>query len=191
LPICSPAESLDRGDELIRTSKLFSAVLLLLTFSLLTASQIRADGTPTDGSTNYVYEFDGNTFTWEVPTNPVITPGNASPGNYFTLTDLSFSENGVVMVGTMDFYNTSMLGGFDLLSGNSYLCDADGPQLYTGPENAPTLLTGNFSLLDFGNGYTATYGNALAATTVPEPSTLSLLAVGLALGLALTFLRKN
>ena len=175
---------------MIRTSKLFSAVLLLLTFSLLTASQIRADGTP---STNYVYEFDGNTFTWELPTNPVITPDNASSGNYFTLTDLSFSENGVSMVGTMDFYNAStMLGGFDLLSGNSYLCDADGPQLYTGPEGAPTFLGGNFSLYDFGNGDPATFGTtSLNATTVPEPSTLSLLAVGLAMGLALTFLRKN
>jgi hypothetical protein len=166
-------------------------VLLLLTFSLLTASQIRADGTP-DGSTSYVYEFNGNTFTWELPTSPVITPDNASPGNYFTLTDLSFSENGVAMVGTMDFYNTSMLGGFDLLIGNTYLCDADGPQLYTGPEGAPTFLSGNFSLFDFGNGDPANFGTtSLNVTTVPEPSTLSLLAVGLAMGLALTFLRKN
>jgi hypothetical protein len=172
-------------------TKLFSAALLLLTFSLIAASQIRADGTPS-GITSYEYEFDGNNFTWELPTNPVITSNNATPGMYFTISDLSFSENGVAMIGTIDFYNTSMLGGFDLLSGGSYLCDADGPQLYTGPESAPTLLGGNFSLYDFGNGNPATFGNTtLAATTVPEPSTLSFVAVGLAMGLALTILRKK
>ena len=164
-------------------------MLLLLTFSLLTASQIRADGTP---STNYVYEFDGNTFTWELPTNPVITPDNASSGNYFTLTDLSFSENGVSMVGTMDFYNAStMLGGFDLWDGHGFYTNADGPQLYSGPENAPTLLTGDFSLLDFGNGDSATFGNVLQTTSMPEPSSLSLLATGLMIGLAFAFLRKK
>jgi hypothetical protein len=168
---------------------MFSAALLLLSFSLLAASQIRADGMD-----SYVYEFGGNTFTWELPTNPVIAPDNAYLGMGFTIPDLSFSENGVAMVGTLDFYNTSMDGGFDLWIGGYYFSNAYGPQLYTGPESAPTLLTGTFSLTDYGNGDSPTEGNILQVTSVssvPEPSTFSLLAIGLAIGLVFTFLRKN
>src|SRR5208283_3308283 len=99
--------------------------LLLLTFSLLSASQIRADGTE-----DYVYECGGNTFTWQLPTNPVVAPDNAYLGMGFIVPDLSFSENGVSMVGTLDFYNTSSMGGgFDLWSGTNYFSNAYGPQL--------------------------------------------------------------
>lgn len=174
----------------MRTSKLFSAALLLLSFSLLAASQIRADGID-----NYLYNFGGNTFIWELPTNPVITPDNVDPGVSFTIPDLSFSENGVAMVGTLDFFNTSSGGGFDLWIGDYYFCNAYGLQLYTGPypypESAPTLLTGTFSLVDSGNDDSPTSGNILKVTSVPEPSTLSLVAIGLAMGLVFTFLRKN
>lgn len=171
----------------MRTSRLFSAALLLLSFSLLAASQIRADGID-----SYVYEFGGKTFTWELPTNPVTAPDDFVSGNSFTIPDLSFSENGVAMVGTLDFFNASSGGGFDLWIGDYFfLSDAFGPQLYTGPESAPTMLTGTFSLIDEGNGDFPIGETTLQVTSVPEPSTLSLLAIGLAIGLAFTFLRKN
>jgi len=169
-------------------SRLFSAALLLLSFLLLSASQTRADGTD-----SYVYVFGDNTFTWELPTNPVITPDNAHPGEGFTIQDLSFSENGVAMVGTLDFFNNnpSWGGGFDLWIGDYYFSNAYGPQLFTGPDSTPTMRLGTFSLLDYGNDDSPTCGNMLQVTSVPEPSALSLLVIGLAIGLAFSLLRKN
>ena len=55
----------------MRTYRLFSAALLL-SFSLLAASQIRAD------EINYLYTSAGNTFTWTLPTNPVIAPADVT-----------------------------------------------------------------------------------------------------------------
>lgn len=171
----------------MRICKLFSAALLLLCFSLLAASQVRADGT-----TDYVYEAGGNTFTWDVPTNPVLAPNNVYAGEGFMITDLSFSENGVNMIGTVDFYNTSLGGGFDLWTGDySFLTDAYGPQLYTGPESTPTMLTGPFSFTDYANGSGPGYGGTLEVIPTPEPSTLYMLAIGLAMILGFAFLRKS
>jgi hypothetical protein len=170
----------------MRISKLFSAALLLFCFSLLAASQVRADGT-----TDYVYEAGGNTFTWNVPTNPVSAPNNVFSGEGFIIPDLSFTENGSAMVGTLDFYNTSSGGGFDLWVGNySFLSNAYGSQLYTGLESAPTLIPGTFSLTDYGNG-DCPYGGTLKVIPTPEPSALSMLAIGLAIILGFAFLRKN
>lgn len=171
----------------MRTYKRFSLAVLVLCFSLLSAGQLRADGT-----IDYVYQAGGNTFTWDLPTNPVIAPANVYSGEGFIITDLSFSENGVAMVGTLDFYNTSLGGGFDLWTGNySFLADAYGSQLYSGPESAPTLLAGTFSFTDDGNGNSAPYGGTLGVTSVPEPSTFYMLGVGLAMILGFAFLRKN
>jgi hypothetical protein len=184
-------ENHGRGSVFMRTSKLFSAGLVFC-FSLLAASQIRADGI-----LNYEYKSGSNTFTWQLPTNPMIAPGNAFPGLGFTIPDVSFSENGVSMVGTLDFFNFNSIfnGGFDLWNGGGYLINAMGPQLYTGPETAPTMVASSFSgFIDFGsdtspNAQPIPGGGSAQVKSTPEPSTLSLLAVGLAIGLALTFLR--
>jgi hypothetical protein len=170
----------------MRTRKLFSAALLLLSFSLLAASQIRADGI------DYSFTSGSNTFTWTLPTNPVIAPGDAHPPDGFTIPNWSFSENGVPMVGTFDFFSTLFLGGFDLKSNGGILINAMGDQLYSGPETAPTMLTGSFGVADFGSDTSGSNPPTmvmLQPKSVPEPSTLSLLAMGLAIGLALTFVR--
>jgi PEP-CTERM motif-containing protein len=174
----------------MRTCKLFSAALLLLSFSLLVASQIRAD------EINYSYPSGGNTFTWTLPTNPVIAPGDASASFGFTIPNWSFSENGAPMVGTLEFFSTSAMGGFQLFSGVSLLINAQGDQLYSGPESAPTMLTGSFATVDFGSdtvGFFPPIPVTLSPSVspVPEPSTLSLWAIGLALGLTVTFVRKR
>lgn len=171
----------------MRISKLFSAALLVVCFSLIASRQVRADGT-----TDYVYQADGNTFTWDLPTNPVNAPNNIYSGEGFLISDLSFTENGAAMVGTLDFYNNSCGGGFDLWVGNySFLSNAYGSQLYTGLENAPTMLPGTFSLTDYGNGSGSAYGGTLEVIPTPEPSALYMLAIGLALMLGLALLRKN
>src|ERR1700757_2519508 len=165
----------------MRSAKLISAALLLLSFLLLGASQTRAD------AINYVYTSSGITYTWTLPTNPVIDPANVYPGLGFTIPDWSFSEstNPNPMVGTFDFFNSSIGGGFDLKTGGGTLINAYGLQLYTGPESAPTMLVGAFStFLDYGSDTSGSSppssGNSLQSTSVPEPSTLSLLTIGLA-----------
>jgi hypothetical protein len=176
------------GSKFMRTFR-HSASLFLLCFSLLAASQVRAD------SLSYVYQFDGNTFAWVLPTNPVISPSNVVPSSSFTIPDVSFTENnGAPTVGTVDFFNSSNFGGFDLYVGNfDFLSDAEGPQLYSGPEGGPTLLTGTFSLTEFGNVGTPIGTGTLQVTpvqSIPEPSTILLLATGFAIGLVFTLLRK-
>jgi hypothetical protein len=171
----------------MRSCKLLSAVLVFLSFLLLAATEVRADGT-----TDYVYAVNGNTFTWSLPTNPEMTSDNVDVGNYFTFSDVSLSENGVAMSGTLDFYNTKWGGGFDLWTGTTFpLLDAYGPQLYTGLESAPTLLPGPFSLTDYGNGDCPVYAGTLEVIPTPEPSALCMLAIGLAIILGFAFIRKN
>ena len=176
----------------MRIYKLFSAALLLLSFSLLAASQIRAD------EINYSYTSAGNTFTWTLPTNPVIAPADVHTPDGFTIPNVSFSENGVPMVGTFDFFSIDTPGGFDLFGGGvDLLINAFGDQVYSGPLSAPTMLTGGFGTFeDFGSDTTGSTSNpgtleATSASPVPEPSTFSLWAIGLAIGLALTFVRSG
>lgn len=181
----------------MRTTKPLSFALMLLAFALLTASQVRADGTSID----YVYQANGNTFTWQLPTNPVVDPSNAYSGSDFTLTGVFVSENGgAPQDGALDFFNTAVGGGFGLFVDNfgSILIDSFGPQLYSGDEGTPTFLTGTFTLSDYGasnpfDPNSISYSGTLQATTssVPEPSTVLLLGVGLAAGLAISLLRKN
>ena len=49
----------------MRTRKLLSAALVFLSFLLLAATEVRADGTD-----SYVYAVDGNTFTWVTAGKP-------------------------------------------------------------------------------------------------------------------------
>jgi hypothetical protein len=165
----------------MRIYKLFSAALLLLSFSLLAASQIRAD------EINYLYTSAGNTFTWTLPTKPVIPPADVTVPMSFTIPNLSFSENGVPSVGTFDFFSLGSGGGFDLFGGGvTLLINAFGDQVYSGKLSAPTMLPGPFGTFqDFGSNPTGTTSNPgtleTTSTSVPEPSTLLFLAIGLAI----------
>ena len=125
----------------------------------------------------------------------------------FTIPNLSFSENGVPLVGTFDFFSSGFGGGFDLVSsGSALLINAFGAgfndppfflgqQVYSGPLSAPTMLTGPFgTFTDFASDTSGSTSNPgtlrpSASASVPEPSTLSLLAIALAIGLALTFVQ--
>ena len=88
-------------EEAMNTRSMLSAALAVMFLGLISAVQVRADSTD-----NFVYQFGGNTFTWELPSSPVITPDNVYPGNSFTFLDVSVSENGEpATVGTMDFFS--------------------------------------------------------------------------------------
>jgi len=96
--------------------------------------------------------------------------------------------NGVTQTGdTLEFFDISQEGGLALLPGGSFppLVDLVGAQLYTGPVTAPTFLEGSFAqtnLID-NTDFTVTI------TTIPEPSSLVLLASG-GLGMAAVLRRR-
>jgi hypothetical protein len=173
--------------------RLSLTTLFLLCFSLLAARQVRAD------SIDYTYVFGSNTFTWVLPVNPVISPSNAIAGESITIPDVSFMENGASMVGTLDFLNSApgFDGGFDIMVSGCCLVNNTGPQLYSGPESTPTMLTGTgITLTELGSDGvtpigTGTLTATLVTSSVAEPSTILLVVIGLASGLALTLFRKN
>ena len=61
--------------------------------------------------------------------------------------------------------------------------------IWGGSVNAPSILSGTFYFLDIGEGAFPTIGKSVQ-TTVPEPSSLFLLALGLAAGLIVALFRK-
>ena len=88
------------------------------------------------------------------------------PGTSAGLADLSFFNAGVI--GGLLISDS---GGFD------YLFDANGVQLYTGPESAPTFRQGSFALTGL-----STPGDFLVSiSAVPEPASWGLLIAGFGL----------
>lgn len=173
-------------------STIFASVAVFC-FVLISATQGRADSMD-----SFVYQFGGNTFTWQLLSSPPVAPENAFPGFQFFLTGVSVSENGGAgVLGTMDFYSASngAGGGLDFFDGaGDYFFNVFGPQLYSGSESAPTFLTGIFTnLMDDGNtgGPLPGTGTLKIAGTaaVPEPPSLLLLVLGLASGLAIYSVR--
>jgi PEP-CTERM motif-containing protein len=169
-----------------RKSTLYAAVAIIC-LGLISATQVRADST-----NNFVYQLDGNTFTWGLPSTPSVTSDNVCSGTMFTLPDISVSMNGgPAILGIMDFYSTSDSGGLDFYVGDYYYMNIYGPQLYSGPETSPTFLAGTFtSLTDYGNGNILMTGGTLqVCNAVPEPSSLLLLMIGLGFALAIYIVR--
>jgi hypothetical protein len=176
----------------MNTRSMQYAAVAVMFLGLTSAMQAQADSID-----SFVYESGGNTFTWELPSSPVVTPGNASPGNSFTLLDVSVSENGgTAAVGTMDFFSDPGglgNGGIDFFVGNFfYLINATGPQVYSGPETSPTFLIGTFnSFTEYGNGFVGVPGGTLQISkVVPEPSALLLLVLGLGLTFAINIVGR-
>lgn len=166
-------------------TKLFCSVIAILALSLLASGPVWADST-----TDFSYQAGGNTFTWQLPTDPTITPGNAYPDSAFTINNVTYTENGVSSVGTFDFFTPALGGGFDLWIGNFFcLINAYGPQIYNGSENDPTFVPGTYWFADTGNGCIPTLG-VLKVVNVPEPSALLLLVVGLGAALSASLVRK-
>ncbi len=167
----------------MNTKFLLSAALAVLCFCLIPVTQVRADSTD-----SFSYQFGGNTYTWELPSSPAVTPENAYPGVAFTLPDVTVLENGEnLIVGTMDFFSAACAGGLDFYVGDYYfLFNTTGPQLYSGPESSPTFLGGTFGpMTEYQNSFDGVAGGTLVVTApVPEPSSLLLLAVGIGLALA-------
>jgi hypothetical protein len=140
------------------------------------------------------------TVSFEVPVNPTVIGFDL--GINFIVTPTNLMINGVATTGdTVDFFNLAGAGGgFAVVNpgGASAVVNTAGPQLYTGPENAPTMLgvvAGGVPLTTFNGmgtpgtpvGMLTTPGTPgpVGSVTTPEPSATVLLGIGLlAVGLA-------
>ena len=163
---------------------LITSCLVLAVFTLMLATQAKADSID-----NFTYQAGGNTYTWQLPSSPTISPDSFLSGLIFGITDVNYSENDIPQGPAALSFRSLIFGGglslSDLIQSISPI-NASDFQIYGGSEDAPTFLTGTFGLTDYAsdaNGLPAT----LTITAVPEPSSLMLLATGMLalLGLAL------
>jgi PEP-CTERM motif-containing protein len=150
------------------------AGLVFALFLLLSVGTVRADGTP-----SLAYTLTGPVdVTFDLPANFTVAAGNYDLGAGFYVTPLNLMIDGSPATGDfLIFYSSSLDGAFgdfdDLFS-------LTGPQLYTGPESAPSMsnIPGNIALNDFftgAGGYTLT----MTPVSTPEPASLLLMGTGL------------
>jgi hypothetical protein len=162
----------------------FRVALLLSVLLLLTVGIASAD-------TLITYQFTGGT-SFELPVNPV--PTDFILGFAFQVTPINLMINGAPSGDFLVFYNadpgTGGGGGFGAFScGSCQDISVVGPQLYSGPENSPTMLglgdTGVTLTDPAGTTTTISTPGTPSTVSTPEPSVTILLGVGLlAVGLA-------
>lgn len=148
--------------------------MALLAVSLLSASA-QADTLVVSG--------EGSTYTFTLPASPTVNTSNL--GDFFTTFPTS-SDN---VSNELGFGSATYAEDLGFIENSAVsVIGFSGPQLYSGSEAAPTLLTGTFALIDQtdGESYTAT----ITSSVSPEPSSFLLLGTGLA-GLTAIYRRKR
>ena len=149
----------------------------------------------------------GTTFSISFSLPTAVSISASDSDSFTTMVPVTYSLGSLTQTlsgTTIMFFSNSFAGGFDMgvtLNGNSYVWELGaGPQLFSGPTSNPVLLTGSFP---YGTGVFAfcasesiaqcetngiglllspPSGTILASTpvsSVPEPSTLSLLGTGI------------
>jgi hypothetical protein len=155
-----------------RTIKLGALLAIVTLFAALPA---KADSGPT---LDYTLSGGPISASWSMSQDP--TPFFVEDGTAFAVNSTDLVVDGLSVEDIICFFNLGDMGGFNSVT---YLPDFYGAQLYSGPEDSPTMLTGLFYLTDAnGDCYT------LNVTQAPEPMTWLLLASGLA---ALALKRKK
>ena len=158
-------------------------LLILSSLIFLTASVASAD-------TILSYSLNGPvSATFELPINPTVL--SFFDGDAFEVLPLNLIINGVASSDHLAFFNAASGGGLEAFS-----CDgcADinlaGPQLYSGTEAHPTMLSLNaVAVTDFDTGEPA---GTLSAVSTPEPSIAALTGFGmLAIGLAAGIFKRK
>jgi hypothetical protein len=139
-------------------------------------------------------------FSFQVDSTPAVS--DFQSGIIFSpvFSNFSYTLDGspiVVTPTSLSFVNAAFGGGFSFcFIATPFPCtelSLPGTQMYTGPESAPTMLTGGFTLnTTFAVGtllYTQP-DTTVQATALPEPSTLLTLAAGL-LAVGVQHRRRN
>lgn len=126
---------------------------------------------------------EGNTFTFSLPSNP--SPDSSTNGTSFTLDNILVTEGLITFSTDLKFSNLTAGGGLDFsipspppIPGTDL--DLVGPQLYSGLETSPmfTATTTPF-MLGVPKGDSNDFTLAIADLSVPEPSSIWLLGIGL------------
>src|SRR5271156_871002 len=156
-----------------RTLKLGALLAIVTIFAALPAKA--------DSGATLDYTLSGGPISASWSMSQDSTPFYVEDGTVFAVNSTDLVVDGLPADDIICFFNFSHLGGVNSVT---YLPDLVGAQLYTGPEDSPTLLTGLFYFTDeqTGDSYT------LNVTQAPEPTTWLLLASGLA---ALALKRKK
>jgi len=119
---------------------------------------------------------DGNTYLFSIDGSPTVTDILFG----FTVNDVAVTENGVVQAdSTLTFYDASSQGGLEIQPSGVLIFDSD--QLFSGTNDSPTFLLGNFKLTNdvSGSKYKLVIKDDPSSTSpAPEPSSLVLLASG-------------
>ena len=129
--------------------------------------------------------------TWDLNSSPV--PSFYQGGAGFAIWNAAGTFTGAVQEqADVTFYNTAVGGGFNIydVQGDLNLLAADGPQLYTGPESAPTFKLGTFALTQF-HGSGAFSLTVAEVSAVPEPASAALVLAGLGVMYAIRRMRRN
>jgi hypothetical protein len=155
-----------------RTLKLGALLAIVTIFAALPA---KADSGQT---LDYTLSGGPISASWSMSQDP--TPFFVEDGTAFAVNSTDLIVGNLPVDDIICFFNFGDSGGMNTVT---YLPDFYGAQLYSGPEDSPTMLIGTFYLTDAaGDCYT------LNVTQAPEPMTWLLLATGLA---ALALKRRN
>jgi len=122
------------------------------------------------------------TASWQLSATP--TPDDHFTGESFTVWNVPGSFAGAsTALADLTFFNNARGGGLSIYDFNAgvSLLSTDGPQLFSGSEGAPAFSLGTYALTAYQgtNQYALTVAQV---STVPEPSSLTLLMCGLLCG---------
>lgn len=124
----------------------------------------------------YNFSLTGDyTASWSIDT--ANTPDDFASGTAFVYWDVAGFPDALFGEADVYFYSGSIGGGLAIedFYGDTVLVVTDGPQLYTGTEDAPVFLTGSFNLTEYQGPGTYT----LTISAVPEPAAIALMLAGL------------